>query len=124
MMKFDSLVPFAFVRDMRVSIAFYQTLGFEVMNTFAPEGQSEPSWAWLQSGNAQLMIARATAPVVAEQQAVFFYLYVEDVQAKHAELAAAGVNAEAIRFEFYAPRGEFRVTDPDGYALMITHTGR
>jgi hypothetical protein len=26
-----------------------------------------------------------------------------------------------ITTPFYAPRGEFRLVDPDGYCLMITH---
>jgi hypothetical protein len=76
----------------------------------------------MQSGGAGLMIALATAPIIAQEQAIFFYLYVEDVQAKHAELAAAGIAVGEIAYPFYCPRGEFRVTDPDGYALMITHT--
>jgi uncharacterized glyoxalase superfamily protein PhnB len=59
---------------------------------------------------------------VATQQAMLFYLYVDDVAAKHAELAAAGLEVGAIASPFYAPRGEFRMTDPDGYVLMITHT--
>ncbi|HJW95145.1 MAG TPA: hypothetical protein VJ901_16130, partial [Thermoanaerobaculia bacterium] len=75
-------------------------------------------WAWLHSGPAQLMIAKASEPVVASQQAVLFYVYVDDVAAKHAELGST----ETIAYPFYAPRGEFRVPDPDGYVLMITHT--
>jgi catechol 2,3-dioxygenase-like lactoylglutathione lyase family enzyme len=119
---FRNLTPFAHVRDVEASIAFYRLLGFEVADTFTPAGASVPSWVWLSSGEAHLMIAKATAPVVAEQQAVFFYLYVEDVRAKHAELAASGVDAQPIQYAFYAPRGEFHVADPDGYGLMITHT--
>ncbi len=119
---FRNLTPFAYVRDVEASIAFYRLIGFEVGSTFPEEGT--PNWVWLHSGGdgAQLMIARATEPVVARQQAVFFYLYVEDVAAKHAELAAAGVAVGEITTPFYAPRGEFRVTDPDGYGFMITHT--
>jgi catechol 2,3-dioxygenase-like lactoylglutathione lyase family enzyme len=120
---FRNLTPFAFVRDMATSIAFYRTIGFEVGGRFPEDGPDALNWAWLQSeGGAQLMIARATEPVIAEQQAVFFYLYVDDVAAKRAELAAAGVTVGEIATPFYAPRGEFRVVDPDGYALMITHT--
>jgi hypothetical protein len=26
------------------------------------------------------------------------------------------------RLEFYNPRGEFRVSDPDGYVVMIAHS--
>jgi catechol 2,3-dioxygenase-like lactoylglutathione lyase family enzyme len=119
---FRNLTPFAHVRDMEASIAFYRVLGFEVADTFSVDGGDTPTWAWLSSAGAHLMIARATAPVIPEQQAVFFYLYVEDVPAKHAELAAAGVDVQPITYAFYAPRGEFRVADPDGYGLMITHT--
>ena len=119
---FRNLIPFAFVRDVATSVAFYRTLGFKVGNTFAPEGAATPHWAWLKSEGANLMIARASHPVLAEEQAVYFYLYCDDVAAKHAELAAAGIEVSEVTYPFYAPRGEFRVTDPDGYALMITHT--
>jgi hypothetical protein len=117
-----ALVPFAHVHDVATSIAFYQKLGFNVGNTFTPPSEKEPVWAWLASGGAQLMVANADEPVVASQQAVLFYVYVDDVPAKHAELAAAGIAVGAITYAFYAPRGEFRVMDPDGYVLMITHT--
>lgn len=119
---FRSLTPMVFVRDVAASIAFYRTLGFDVGNTFAAEGAGEVTWAWLKSDGADLMIARASDPVIAEQQAILFYLYVDDTAAKHAELAAAGVEVQPIAHAFYAPRGEFRVLDPDGYVLMITHT--
>ena len=118
---FRNVTPMAFVRDVDVSIAFYRTLGFEVLATF-PEDASPPNWASLASGGAEVMVSKATAPVIAEQQAVLFYLYVDDVGAKHAELAAAGIAVGEITTPFYNPRGEFRVVDPDGYVLMITHT--
>jgi hypothetical protein len=121
--KIRALVPFAQVASVPVSIEFYKKLGFEVGNTFTPDGASEPSWAWLESdSSASLMLGKASHPVDAAQQAVLFYLYVDDVAAKHAELAAAGVKGGDIDHPFYAERGEFRVVDPDGYTLMITHT--
>ena len=62
-------------------------------------GADAPSWVWLQSGEAQLVVAKASQPVVPHQQAVlFFYVYTED-----------------------APGGELRLTDPDRYVLMVTH---
>ena len=78
-------------------------------------------WAWLSSGGAELMIAKASEPVVPEQQAILFYLYVDDVAETRNELMAAGLTPGPITTPFYAPRGEFWLTDPDGYALMITH---
>jgi len=82
----------------------------------------KPTWAWLKSGDAQLMLAAASHPVVAEQQAVLFYVYTDDVAAAQASLAEAGLGPGEITTPFYAPRGEFRLVDPDGYVVMITHT--
>lgn len=104
------------------SISFYRKLGFEVRNTFVPAGESEPAWAWLESAGAHLMLARADEPVVADQQAVLFYLYCDDVATTRATIDGAGVGVGEVQYPFYAPRGEFRVHDPDGYVLMVTHT--
>jgi predicted enzyme related to lactoylglutathione lyase len=117
-----NLVPFAHVRDIRASVAFYEQLGFTVHNTVTPPGENVETWAWLECRDAALMLARATEPPVASQQGVLFYFYIEDVAAKHAELAAAGIAVGTITYPFYNKGGEFRVTDPDGYVLMITHT--
>jgi predicted enzyme related to lactoylglutathione lyase len=122
MKPLNSLVPMAFVKSVPRSIEFYERLGFVVGNTFVPPGQAEPSWAWLRSGGAQLMVTRASDPVVPSQQAVLFYLYCDDVSAYRDELQKIGVSVGNIQYPFHAPGGEFRVTDPDGYALMITHT--
>jgi uncharacterized glyoxalase superfamily protein PhnB len=110
------------VHSVPRAIAFYEKLGFVVGNTHAPEGLAEPVWAWLESGNAHLMLARADEPVDAAQQAVLFYLYCPDVLSFRAQLADRGVEVGAVSYPFYAPKGEFRVTDPDGYVLMVSHT--
>lgn len=117
-----SLVPFLHVQDLDRSIAFYARFGFEVGNTFTPPDQVRPTWAWLEADGAALMLARADHPVDAAAQGAIYYLYCDDVQAMHAALAGAGIGVGAVAFPFYCPRGEFRVVDPDGYALMVTHT--
>jgi len=122
MPSLDSLVPMVFVASVPRSIEFYGRLGFEVDNSFTPPGQAEPSWAWLRSGGAHLMVARASEPVIASAQAVILYVYCEDVPSFRANLMRKGVEVGEIGYPFYAPRGEFRVVDPDGYALMVTHT--
>lgn len=111
-----------FVADVEGSIGFYRRLGFEVGNAFTQEGATKPTWAWLQCGAAQLMLAEADEPIVANQQRILFYLYTDDVREAHEALVAVGVNPGEISTPFYAPRGEFKVVDPDGYVLMITHT--
>jgi len=112
----------AHVRSVKRSVEFYQKLGFLEGKTHTPEGGVEPVWAWLQSGGAHLMLAQAAEAVDPAMQAVLFYVYSADVLAFRSMLIEAGVDAGPIQHPFYAPRGEFRVTDPDGYVLMVTHT--
>lgn len=121
-MRVASLVPMAYVQSVRRTIEFYRKLGFEERNTHTPEGSVEPVWAWLRSGDAHLMAARASEPVDPKCQAILLYLYCPDVAAFRSMLIEAGVEAGPINYPFYAPRGEFRVTDPDGYVLMVSHT--
>jgi catechol 2,3-dioxygenase-like lactoylglutathione lyase family enzyme len=124
-----ALVPMAHVASVPASIAFYAKLGFRVLNS-VPGEEGEPRWAYLtsrseerqQRGPAQLMLARASGPIDAHQQAVLFYAYFDDTHTARERLVAAGVDAGPIAYPFWAPRGEFRVTDPDGYVVMVTHT--
>jgi catechol 2,3-dioxygenase-like lactoylglutathione lyase family enzyme len=116
-----SLVPMAFVADVAASSAFYAKLGFEVAGSFTPPGAAEASWVSLVSGRAGLMLSRASEPVIAEQQAVLFYVYCEDVAAMHAALAESGLEPGPIAKPFYNPKGEFRLADPDGYVVMVAH---
>jgi hypothetical protein len=117
-----SVTAMLHVASVPRSITFYANLGFEVGNTFKPDGAAELSWAWLEAGGgATLMVARASGPVDPEQQAVLFYLYCDDVKGMHRHLAEAGVEMSPIQYPFYSPKGEFRIADPDGYCLMMSH---
>src|SRR5262245_49974006 len=117
--KLSRVVAMIHVADCKRSLAFYEKLGFSVENTHEFEG--ELTWAWLESGGAHLMVTRADEPLVAGEQPVLFYLYADNTESIHAELAAAGVEVGPIEHPFYAPQGEFRVVDPDGYVLMFSH---
>lgn len=107
----------AHVADVTRSIKFYRQLGFEVRNTFESDGQL--AWAWLASGEAHLMVTRTARPMNADAQDVLFYLYAPDVAAYRDALLARGVNAGPLKHPFYAPDGEFRIDDPDGYSLLV-----
>ena len=114
-----SLIAFAHVASVDRSIRFYAGLGFKVANLVVPEGHSAPVWAWLTSDDANLMVGLASGPVDASQQAVLFYLYVDDIQRTRATLMELGHGPGDIRHPFYMPAGEFRLEDPDGYVLML-----
>ncbi len=120
--QLKSLEPMIFVKSVPRSIEFYEKLGFEVGNTFTPSGRTEPSWASLHSGGARFMVSTASDPADASQQAFILYLYCEDVASFHQELQTKGIGVGEIAYPFYNPRGEFRVADPDGFGVIITHT--
>ncbi len=113
----SGLVPFVHVADTVSSLAFYRLLGFEPLETHEPGG--ELVWAFLRSGDASLMLGRAGAPFHHREQAVFFYLYSEDLAGLRDRLVAYGVAPGEIVDGSPGPRREMLVADPDGYVLMI-----
>jgi hypothetical protein len=101
-------------------ISFYAKLGFDVGNSFTPPGDSEPSWAWLESGGANLMLTRASHPIDASLQAVIFCLYCEDVQSFWTALQETGLKVGEIEYPSYHPSGQFRLADPDGFDISVS----
>jgi catechol 2,3-dioxygenase-like lactoylglutathione lyase family enzyme len=113
----SSLIPYVHVADVERSIAFYWMLGFEVADTRPYDGHL--GWAFLQCGDARLMLAHANAPIDSGAQAVLFYLWCRDVAEFRRELVAQGVEVGPITHPEHMPAGEIQVHDPDGYSLLI-----
>ncbi|MDX2194488.1 MAG: hypothetical protein NW201_14175 [Gemmatimonadales bacterium] len=110
------------VVDVAASAAWYAHLGFSVQNrVHGPDGGL--SWVWLQGGDAALMLARASGTVDAGMQAALLYVYVTELVALHETLGTEGLGPGEICTPFYAPRGEFRLTDPDGWTVMVMQAG-
>jgi hypothetical protein len=84
-----------------------------------PDGETDRVWAWLESEQANLMVGLASEPVDAAQQAVLFYLYVDNIDETRANLLQLGHRPGAIKYPYYMPAGECRLEDPDGYVLML-----
>lgn len=118
-----SFVPMIHVASVARSIGFYAVLDFRATNVHhVPACGDDPVWAWMQSpGGAQFMLVQADLPIDDTVQGVLFYVYCDDLVAMRERILAAGVQAGEIAHPFYRPKGEFRIADPDGYALMITH---
>jgi len=114
----NNLVAMAHVADVQRSADFYSQMGFRIVSTFKND-KGILCWVDLRSGDAALMLAKADAPVIAGQQAVLFYLYTDDVIALRELLLGSGVAVSGISYPFYMEKGEIRVTDPDGYVLLI-----
>lgn len=115
--RVTSLIPFVHVDDVERSIAFYQNLGFVVASIY--KYRETPVWAALQSGGAELMITRDGDPIDPTGQGILFYLYSPDLAALRAQLLTNGIEARKIENGTPGPREEMKVTDPDGYVLMV-----
>lgn len=112
------LIPMAHAAEVQRSADFYKHLGMEIHGSLkTPTGQLQ--WVHLSCDRADLMLARASEPVIASQQAVLFYLYSPDLITLRSHLLAKDVKVSPITHPAYMPKGEIRVDDPDGYCLLI-----
>jgi predicted ester cyclase/catechol 2,3-dioxygenase-like lactoylglutathione lyase family enzyme len=118
--RVSDLIPFVHVSDLPRSIAFYELLGFEVGDTYEVEG--ELRWVALQHAHARIMLEVASAPIDPHQQAILFYLYAEDLDGLRDHLIAHGLRVGPIRDGTPGPKREVRISDPDGYCLMIAES--
>ncbi len=135
------MVTFAHVVDLEASLAFYSLLGFTPGDVLGDE-KGKAFWAFASSGRgirgsgrAEIMFARASGPVDASVQAVLFYMYCDNVAALRQQLLQAGVRDGGrftgcagqdspravfeVAYPHYMERGELRVSDPDGYCILI-----
>jgi catechol 2,3-dioxygenase-like lactoylglutathione lyase family enzyme len=137
-----SQVPYLRVRDVARSLTFYvERLGFEIADRADEEGG--PYWVRLRRDGVSIMVSNRPSRFLdfAEHEQGHFhehedgelehfhgidavhdgslnfvmFIYVEDVDALHAELLGRGLDAlDAPQDKFYGVR-EFLVRDPDGY---------
>jgi catechol 2,3-dioxygenase-like lactoylglutathione lyase family enzyme/ketosteroid isomerase-like protein len=115
--RVSRLVPFVHVDDVERSIAFYHHLGFTVQSIY--NYRERPVWADLHSDGAELMVTLDGEQIDPAGQGVLFYLYSHDLTALRDQLLTAGIQAGEIEDGTPGPRQEMRLTDPDGYVLML-----
>jgi catechol 2,3-dioxygenase-like lactoylglutathione lyase family enzyme len=113
LVKMTRLIPMLPVASLAKSIAFYEKLGFQV-----EKRQDNWGWAMLRFDECQIMLDRSinTNPG-AERQSVL-YLYPEDIDLYHTQVAERGLAIAKLDRTFYGMT-EFRIDDPDGNRLWI-----
>jgi predicted enzyme related to lactoylglutathione lyase len=107
--------PVLYVTDLAASVEFYRLLGYTELTS----GQdSEWTFSYLKTVTTGLLLA-AGPTVPRPAGPVTLYFQVGDADAVSRELDAAGVPVEHLGYPDHAPGGELKVTDPDGYALLL-----
>ncbi len=118
--RLSGVLPLAHVADVTRSIEFYEKLGFRLAKTVKDGDRIQ--WALLElNGVPQLMLGRSARAMNPGAQDVLFYLYASNIVEYREKLKAQGITVGEMKYPFFSPRGEFRVSDPDGYDLFIAH---
>jgi hypothetical protein len=115
--RVNGLIPFVHVEEIERSIAFYYHLGFIVASVYKYRGR--PVWAELRSEVAELMVSTDGDSIDPAAQGVLFYLYSSNLAGLREQILAAGIDVGEIVDGTPGPRQEMRLTDPDGYVLMV-----
>ena len=111
--RFEKLTPMLNVPDVSSTVAWYVSIGFEVLHTFEDSGV--PNWALLARDSAEVMINRRDLPKEAALGGNL-YVHVDDVDSLWADLKDRVTVTEALTDQFYGMR-DFWVEDPNGYIL-------
>jgi len=111
------------VEDMPASLGFYSHLGFQIVESFEPDGQ--PEWVHLRSEQASLMLNKndqASSPDRrrrANYSDAVFYCSVASADEMHQKLKTLGIDVGPVERQYYG-LDEFITRDPDGYCIAIT----
>jgi catechol 2,3-dioxygenase-like lactoylglutathione lyase family enzyme len=109
------------VGEIERSIAFYEQLGFRLIDT---DRCTPIGWARLHCESGDIMFLRAESAIDAKTQAFLFYMYTPDLEELRASLLEKGVTVSAIKRPLYMPSGTINLADPDGYHIEIAHWGK
>jgi len=113
--------PLLHVAEIERSIRFYELLGFVTVDT---DRCTPIGWARLHCEGGAVMFLRAEGPGDPAAQGVLLYMYTPDLAGLRERLLANGLKVPPIRYPAYMPSGEIRLSDPDGYLVLVAHWGK
>src|SRR5215813_12235231 len=111
------VVPMIHVPDVAASVAWYESLGFEVINTFSDDGEGL-DWAMLSFGSSQVMFNEGGGPASKDRRDFDLYIYVDNVDELFSQLKDRVVVVEGLHDTPYGMR-EFHISDLNGFCLMF-----
>lgn len=110
--------PIIHAASIERSLAFYELLGFETVDT---DGAAPLGWARMHCEGGAVMFLRADEDERPASPSVLLYLYTPDLAAFRDHLIAHDIEVPAISFPDYMPSGEICLSDPDGNSILVAH---
>jgi catechol 2,3-dioxygenase-like lactoylglutathione lyase family enzyme len=115
-MRLKSSITVLGCADMEQSLDFYrQALQFVILKKRS--GDAGLEWAYLQSGDALLMLEKCSRPTATTHGNNRIYYFTDNVNDMHHMLKAKGYTPSALIETRYMR--EFDLHDPDGQRLTI-----
>lgn len=135
----DSLSPNLFVKDIRATIGFYKTLGFNLIMSVPATSNSTPEtsgsassdnnadlvWAMVSSGKVTFMFQTFqslgdTLPMVSRQDggSLLFYIKIQNIRSFFDSIKDNVTVVHGLQKTFYGAT-EFSITDPNNYLLTF-----
>jgi catechol 2,3-dioxygenase-like lactoylglutathione lyase family enzyme len=115
------MVAVTYVRDIDLSRAFYELLGFrEQLSGRGPVS----AWLALEQNGHSVLLATTQPPPDLPRLPLLFYFYLDDLDTVVATVRAAGQQAEHVGYPPHALGGEVRLADPDGNTILLGQAER
>jgi catechol 2,3-dioxygenase-like lactoylglutathione lyase family enzyme len=105
------------VPDVRATVAWYESLGFDVRATHEEPG-CPMDWASLLLGASEVMLSAGGTPASLPRRDVDLYVHVEDLDQRYEAIAAKVEVVEGPHSTEYGMR-EFIVKDLNGFWLTF-----
>lgn len=121
----SGLLPNLMVDDISTSLAYYQRVGFAVVNKL-PE--TEPVWALLELGDTKISLQTRSSlieefPVLADQKrggALTLWISTPDVKSLFEQAKTQSDVVKPLGVTEYNGATEFVLMDPDGFILHFS----
>ena len=121
----ESIAPNIFVSDMDKTIAFYQTLGFELVSRVPDDSQADMVWAMMRSDNVTFMFQHFDSlqnelPQILRSDggSLLLYIRVKDIRKLFERLNGSVEVIKGLEETFYGAT-EFSVRDVNNYVLTF-----
>lgn len=111
------VVPMIHVPDVRATVAWYESIGFTVTDTYDDGGEGL-SFAILAFGSSELMFNSGGQPGSQKRREVDLYIYVDNVDGLYGNLRDRVEIVEGLHDTFYGMR-EFIIRDPNRFWLTF-----